>query len=195
MTALASTDEVWILMGRDLTPTEQAQAAMYLDKLSEQFRKEARQQFTPGTSTVRLGVIGGIIYLPERPVVEVASVIDDRGGAVDWTLSGQRLSVDLITGQFATVEYSHGADEVPVLARTTVAEAVKRVLSLDPLASTGLMQASETVGSANQANMVATWAQGGQAMLSPNDLSIARSFRPYRPRIVVQDGPTSVVPR
>jgi hypothetical protein len=193
LTQLAAAPDVEALLGRVLTAEEAAKVEAILDKLSEQFRRHARQQFTPGTSTVRLKADGGRIYLWERPVTEVTTVVDDDGDAVDYEQVGQWLHVDVDSSTFLTVTYDHGAEIVPDLVRLTVADAARQALLIDAAAQVGAVQSTEAAGSVSQSRTYATWAQGGKAMLSPDDIATARTFRPRVPRIRVLEVPVTPV--
>ena len=189
MVALAATADVEALLGRSLTPEESLRVDAILVKASELFRLEARQQFTPGTSTQRLRVIDGSAHLPQRPVVSVTTVQDDGGVDVaGWSLSGYRLIVPLESGSWANVTYDHGASPVPDLVRTTVADVARKVLEIDPKAAQGVSQFGRTTGPFSDQLTYATWAQGGQTMLAPDDRAIARSYRPARSTPVLTGG-------
>lgn len=191
-TPLASTEDVAALLGRDLTDSEGTRLTGILVKASALFRREAQQNFTPGTSAVRLKVNGGEVYLPQRPVVAVTSVVDDDSNAVSNRRRGQWLVVDLGSDRFVTVTYSHGAAEVPDLVRWTVAEVGMKVLNLATAAVAGASAHSETRGPFAESTTYASWAIGGQAALSPEDVALARSFRPVVPTIYVQ--PSAIAP-
>lgn len=180
VTPLASPDDVKKALGRDLTPAEQESAPEHLLKVSELFRLEARQQFTPGESTNRLQVTDHAVYLPQKPVVEVLSVTDDHanGAPIEHDLFGQRLNVGCVrTGDFVRVRYTHGSDTVPDLVRLTVAGVVAQLLEVDPRARAGVTQFGETRGPFSRQETYASWAQGGTPRLAPDDLRTARSFR------------------
>lgn len=181
---LASEDDVVAAFGRDLTPDESARVGAILDKVSELFRLASGQQFTAGRSTVRAKVNGGRAFLQQKPVVTVHSVTDDAGDAVDFELQGRWLVVPMGSHAFVTVDYSHGG-VVPDLVRLTVADVARQVLSIDPTAASGVAQASQTTGPFTDQFTYATWAQGGAARLSPEDYTIARSFRVKIPNVWV----------
>ncbi|HEX9565108.1 MAG TPA: hypothetical protein VF981_14090, partial [Gemmatimonadaceae bacterium] len=86
---LASAEDVATALGRDLTPAEGLQVEPILDMASEQFRRRSGQGFTAGSSVVRLKSNGGKVYLPQRPVVAVTSVVDDAGADVEYTRHDQ----------------------------------------------------------------------------------------------------------
>lgn len=182
---LASPVDVAAAIGRALTPEEAARADAILDKLSELFRRESGQQFTPGTSTVRVKVNGGRVYLRQRPVTAVDVVTDDAGADVSYTRVGQWLTVPLGSHEFVTVTYQHGG-VVPDLVRLTVADAARQVLGVAPAAVAGVSQTSETTGPWTRQATYAAWAVGGAARLSPEDLTLARSFRVKVPTVWVQ---------
>jgi hypothetical protein len=181
MDPLASSEDVATQLGRALTETEQARVSGILAKASDLFRRKARQDFTPGSSTVRLKSNGGQIRLEQEPVTAVASVVDDCGDAVDHRWSGQLLWVSrngcpLASHEFVTVTYSHGG-EVPDLVRQTIAEVVARVLNVDARALSGVVTATDTTGPFSETLTFAGWAVGGQTMLSPADEAVALSYR------------------
>lgn len=184
MVQLASISDVEAVLGRTLTAGEATRAGVYLDKASELFRRRSGQQFTPGESTVRLKVNGGKVHLPQRPVTAVASVTDDDGNAVEFDRLGQWLTVPLISHHFVRVQYSHGG-EVPTLVRLTVAEIAAKVLSVSDNARQGITQMSSTQGPFTDSFTYASWAVGGQTMLSPDDAATAESYRVRTPTVWV----------
>ena len=175
MTQLASTVDVEAALGRELTPDEAARVDAILDKASELFRIASGQQFTPGRSEVRLKVNGGRVFLRQAPATEIHSVTDDSGQEVPYTWFKKWLTVPKVSHEFVVVDYSHGGD-VPDLVRLTIADVARQILSIDPVAATGVSQASQTTGPFTDQLTYATWAQGGATRLSPEDLAVARSF-------------------
>lgn len=178
--ALATSTDVATALGRALTPEETTRVGGMLTKASDLFRKHAKQLFTEGDSHVRLKVNGGEVRLPQSPVREVESVTDDEGSPVGFTLFGQVLTVRLASHRFVRVKYTHGASEPPELVRKTVAEVVARVLDIAPQAKAGMSQYSKGTGPFTESGTFASWAVGGQVMLSPSDIAIAESYRPRR---------------
>ena len=179
MPALATRNDVVAILGRPLSEEESARIDAILDKLSELFRRESGQLFTPGKSTVRRKVNGEEVFLPQRPVAEVSSVVDARGRPVQFSGFGQWLLVPGVEShELVTVTYKHGSDEVPPLVVETIADAARQVLEVSPEAVSGITQVSQGGTSYTASATYATWAQGGSARLSPEDLKIARSFRP-----------------
>lgn len=184
---LATAEDVAALLGRGLTTSERARVDADLVKLSARFRREARRQFTPGTSTVRRKINGREVWLPESPVTAVTAVLlSNPGGPLDgepaefiWT-AGQTVYLAHRWGdhRFVLVTYNHGADQVPPEVLAAVAEAAKRPFDLDEAAKAGAQQASKTAGPFTESRTYPAWAIGGEAQLSPNDLALARTFRP-----------------
>ncbi|HXH34331.1 MAG TPA: hypothetical protein VNJ54_07960 [Plantibacter sp.] len=174
---LAFVPDVEAAMGRALTPEESERAEVMLVKASELFRLRSGRLFTPGSSTVRLKVNGGEVRLPQSPVNDVQSVIDDCGATIPHTRFGQVLTLHRLSHEFVRVSYTHGSDDVPELIRVTIAEITARVLRIDTRAAAGVTQRSKTTGPFTEAEIFATHAVGGQLLLSPDDLAVALSFR------------------
>lgn len=179
VTPLASNADVEAALGRVLTSDETAKVGAILDKASELFRVRSGQQFTPGTSDVRLRVTADYVTLPQRPVVSVEAVTRDceGGAAVTYQQFKSRLTLDCVTaGEFVRVSYTHGG-VVPDAVRLCIADLARKVLSIDPNAVAGITQHGETRGPFSRQDSFATWAQGGQTMLSPDDNALADTFR------------------
>jgi len=179
---LATSDDVVASLGRALTPTETARVGAILDKASEVFRFRSGQRFTAGTSTVRLKVNGGRVHLPQHPAVSVATVTDDAGATVPFTVFGQWLSVGLSSDMFVTVEYDHGG-EVPDVVRLSLADHAARALLIPLPALAGVTQHSETMGPFAESDTYAAWAVA--RTLSPDDDALAKSFRVKVPGVIV----------
>jgi len=182
--ALATKEDVVKALGRDLTASETKQVDVHLLKVSELFRKEARQQFTPGRSTNRLRVTAGALTLPQRPVAAVLTV--DGEPADRFTLIGQRLEVPVPTGTTVVVDYEHGSDEVPDLVTLTVAGIVAQLFEADPRARAGVSQRGETRGPFSSQETYAAWAQGAAPRLAPDDVRTAQSYRVKSYGLIVQ---------
>lgn len=178
-TPLASHMDVAALLGRDLTSSEQEQAEPLLIQASALFRKAAGRDFTPGRFANRLKVNGGDIRLPNTPVIVVHSVTDDDGNPIDFTTFGSTLTTCLRSHRFVRVDYEGGGD-VPELVRNTVAGMVARLFNVDARAKAGMSQFQETTGPFSEGGTFASWAVGGQLMLSPADAVVAQSFRAPR---------------
>lgn len=186
VTQLASQADVEAALGRDLTSDEVSRVGAILDKASELFRRRSGQTFTADRSEVRRQVTGGKVYLPQRPVTTVHSLVDADGDTVEYTLFKQwLLDIPLVSGAFVTVDYSHGGD-VPDVVRLCIADIARKVLSIDPNAVNGVTQKSETAGPMTEQYTYAAWAVGGQTMLAPDDAALADSFRRRLPSLIVQ---------
>lgn len=184
---LASIADVKGALGRDLTTEETAKADAILDKASELFRVASAQQFTEGTSTVRLRVTSNYVVLPQRPVVSVDGVKHDanNGAAIPFELFKSRVTLDGVqAGQMVRVEYTHGG-VVPDLVRLTIAELCKKVLAITPKAAAGITSAMEVTGPFTDQEVYASWSIGGQTMLAPSDEEIAKSFRVRVPGSII----------
>lgn len=176
---LATSVDVKAALGRDLTAPELVRVEAILDKASELFRSRrySGQLFTAGTSTVRLKVTADYVTLVQRPVVSVESVTMDDGTAVAFDRFGGKLTLTGVpAGSFVRVSYAHGG-AVPELVRLTIAEIAKKVLSIAPAAAAGMTSNMRVTGPFTDQETYATWAQGGQTMLSPDDAATALSFR------------------
>lgn len=174
---LASAADVVAALGRALTSGETAKVGAILDKASELFRARSGQQFTAGTSTVRIRNRAGVVSLPQRPVTAVSAVVDDDGETLtfDWD-DGSFQFVVSSSEKYVTVTYTHGG-AVPDLVRLTVAEITKKVLEVSPHAAAGMSSSMRISGPFTDQESYATWAQGAQTMLSPSDDAIALSYR------------------
>lgn len=185
---LASIEDIEALSGRKLDNDEKERAEVFLEKASAQFRRLSGQWFTPGESKNRLKVDGGRVFLSQRPVTEVLDVTDDEGRAVtykwDSTVSTSWLSVPLVSHEFVIVHYKHGG-VVPAEVRIACAEIANRVLNADPRAASGVSSMTESRGGFSGSTTFANWAQGGQIMLSPNDIAVAKQFRVKVPHVWV----------
>lgn len=202
MTALAAAADVASELGLSnegqLSTVQANRIPGLLIKASAVFRRAAGRQFTPGSFTHRLQVVGGRVRLLESPVTVVTSVVDDSGNAVSYTRNGDWLNVsshhdteasftcyqpsDLRSGWFVTVEYDGGAipDEVTV----TVAQVVVRALNADPTAATGIRSHEQTLGPMTERKQFFDWAVEA-VPLTEDELAFAESFRyPSTNRIV-----------
>lgn len=171
--ALATISDVEARLGRPLTVAETAKADAWLNDASALFVQRAIQQFEVGESTVRLFPKDGIVRLVQRPVIAVTSVEDINGQPVDFTWDGFQSLYDLGTTLPLKVTYEHGSDIIPEAVVAVVAGMVARTLSISGDAVAGVTQ--QTVGPFSQS--YASWAVGGQIMLSPAEAQVADSYR------------------
>lgn len=174
MTDLATTTDVADGLGRSLTPDETTRAAALLKRASARFRKRARQQFTPGTSTVRVQSRNGSLRLQQWPVTAVTTIVDDDGAAITgWSWTSGQVVRDLPRCAWLTVTYEHGG-VVPDDVIEVVCGMVTRVLNASPGAAAG----ATLEGTGPFQVSYAAWAVGGQVLLSPEDKAVADSYRP-----------------
>lgn len=171
--ALATIADVEARLGRSLTAAEYSKAAAYLDDASALFIQRAVQKFEVGESTVRLFPKDGIVRLVQRPVIEVSEVKDIDGVEIDFTWDGHQSLYDLGAYTPVTVTYSHGSADIPADVVAVVAGMVARTLSISPDAAAGVQQ--QTVGPFSQS--YASWAVGGQVMMSPAEAKVADYYR------------------
>jgi hypothetical protein len=171
--ALATIADVEARLGRSLTVAEQPKAAAYLEDASALFVQRAVQKFEVGESTVRLFPKDGIVRLVQRPVIEVVEVKDIDGVEIDYTFDGHQSLYDLGAYTPVTVTYEHGSATIPADVVACVAGMVARTLSISPDAAAGVTQ--QSVGPFSQS--YATWAVGGQVMMSPAEAKVADYYR------------------
>jgi hypothetical protein len=171
--ALATIADVEQRLGRALTTAELPKATAWLEDASALFVQRATQQFEVGESRVRLFPRDGVVRLTQRPVIEVSSVKDLDGVEIDFTFDGHQSIYDLGSYSPVIVEYEHGSENIPADVIAVVAGMVVRTLSIAPDAVSGVTQ--QAVGPFSQS--YATWAVGGQVMLSPAELEVANAYR------------------
>jgi hypothetical protein len=171
--ALATIADVEARLGRDLTVEETAKATAWLEDASALFVQRSIQQFEVGESTVRLFPKDGIVRLVQRPVISITSVDDINGNPVDFTWDGFGTLYDIGTELPLKITYEHGSATIPDVVVAVVAGMVARTLSIAGDAVAGVSQ--QTVGPFSQT--YATWAVGGQVMLSPAEAAVADSYR------------------
>ena len=171
--ALATIADVEARLGRSLTVAEQSKAAAYLDDASALFTQRAVQKFEVGESTVRLFPKDGVVRLIQRPVISVDTVLDIDGNEIDFTFDGHQSIYDLGAYTPVIVTYQHGSADVPQDVIAVVAGMVARTLSISPDAAAGVQQ--QSVGPFSQS--YASWAVGGQVMMSPAEAKVADAYR------------------
>lgn len=171
--ALATIADVEARLGRELTTAEESKATAWLTDASALFIQRSIQKFEEGESTVRLFPRAGVARLVQRPVTDVVSVTDINGNAVDYTWDGLQSLYELATNQPIIVNYEHGSATIPADVVAVVAGMVARTLSISADAVAGVTQ--QSVGPFSQS--YATWAVGGQVMLSPAEAMVADSYR------------------
>lgn len=178
---LVDIEDIEAALGRTLSDEEKPRALFVADKLSAAFRQRARQTFAVETYVHRLKVDGGGRVFPTRaPLVEVLAVFTDEGAPVTYEKRHGHIFVRAWCSDFVVVTYTAGLTEVPAAVRLQLADSARRIMSIDDAAAHGATQATDTTGPFTQTRQYATWAVGGQALLSPDDQALADSFRPRR---------------
>lgn len=178
---LVNVEDIEAALGRPLTDSESARATFIANKLSEAFKERARQTFTVKQYTHRLKVDAGGRVVPTRaPLVSVVAVTTDDGQAIPYNVRRGFIQVGAPATEFVVVTYTAGLDRAPTAVRLQLADSVRRILLIPDAAAQGASQMTETTGPFTQTRQYATWAVGGQAILSPDDQALADSFRPRR---------------
>lgn len=182
---LADSSDVEKILQRSLTAEESDSCDDLLEAASAMFRDAANQDFTPGSSTVRLKVNGERVRLDQRPCTAVQSVVDDNGNDVSFTRNGCWLTVDADSSRFLTISYEHGGD-VPVAVRLAVAEMVSRALTVPGDVLAGARSTSDGAGPYSQST---SWGNGENSSLlrlSDSNLGLAQSYLWPGGQVIVQ---------
>lgn len=148
---------------------------------------EAGRTFVSGDCSIVEKVNGGAVLLREPLDVTSVELLD--GTPVSWSPltvkgpSSQLLINDRRVSSATLVRVTGKApgEQVSLLVATRVAQIVLRTLRINPTAASGVQQHSETSGPFTQQDTYATWAIGGDPVLSPDDIKFARSLA--RPRV------------
>lgn len=171
--ALATIADVEARLGRALTEAEESKATAWLTDASAMFVQRAVQKFEVGESTVRLFPRDGVVRLVQRPIIEIISVTDIDGVEIDYTYDGFQSIYELGSYTPVIVNYEHGSENIPADVVATVAGMVVRTLQIPADAAAGIQQ--QSVGPFSQS--YASWAVGGQILMSPADIQVANSYR------------------
>ncbi|MFD6363173.1 hypothetical protein ACFWFX_25480 [Streptomyces roseolus] len=143
---LATVADLAVMLGRTFTPTQEAQAQALLDQASSVVRRYMRQDITRATTTDTFTMrradptmhrCGGMVTLPQRPIVDISSVKANGVETADWWQDGS----DLLLSSWAwagppdahrppqvEVTYTHGWDPVPGDIEAIVLQAANRVI-------------------------------------------------------------------
>lgn len=180
-TPLVDVADIEAALGRELRDEEKTRALFVADKLSAAFRQSARQTFTVETYTHRLKVDrGGRVFPTRAPLVKVRAVVGDDGQPIPYEQRHGFITVAAPASEFVVVTYDAGLSEVPAAVRLQLADSARRILLIPDAAAQGATQSTDTTGPFTQSRQYATWAVGGQALLSPDDQALADSYRPRR---------------
>lgn len=177
MANLATIEDVEARLGRSLTETETTRVEALLSDASSLVVGYTGQKFLPGTSTNMLLVRAGKILLQQNPVTDVLDVTDIDGNDLVYKWDNYRT---IRIGGWAVpnnspvlVTYEHGSDTVPEDVVSVVAGLALRTFQIAPEAAMGITQQTTGPFSASYA----TWAVGGQVVLSPTDVAILDKYR------------------
>lgn len=175
------------LLGRALTPAEDARMGLLIDAASARFRREAGGQLiTAGTSTHRVPVGRGCrlkaAAFPQIPIVSVSSVTTTAGVDVLFLWDGVTLQYTPPYGYptngsgFVStaidILYDHGYDPVPDDVQGAVANMALRAFGTAP--SDGALTGETIEGYSYQRG--STGAAGPIGML-PEEARVARGYR------------------
>lgn len=156
--SLATVADLATLLGRTFTPQQELQAQALLDQASSVVRAYVRQDITRATTTDTFTMrraapylhrCAGVVTLPQRPVVDIATVLVAGVESSDWWQDGSDLLLKAWPWNEppaahrppqVTVTYTHGYDPVPGDIQAIVLQAANRVI-VNP---SGIR--SETVG-------------------------------------------------
>ncbi|NUV31964.1 hypothetical protein [Streptomyces odorifer] len=187
--SLVTVAELAALLGRTFTPAQEAQAQALLDQASSVVRAYVRQDLTRATSTLTVSMrradpvlhrCGGLVTLPQRPVVDVESVSVDGVSTQDWWQEGQEIL--LRSGAWSSpptahrppqvaVTYTHGFDPVPGDIKAIVAQAANRVM-VNP----GAVR-SETVGGESVTYLIPATGEALGVLLSRTEQRVLDRYR------------------
>jgi hypothetical protein len=157
--ALATPEELAAWMQTDVGSLP-ASASLVLDTASAIVRGEARQHFTRRTTTVVMypetyrawaGPVRCFVDLPQRPVISVASVVDEDGNPVPFKLKRNTLTLERVC-EAVSVTFTHGYAETPGDVKAVVLSAASRVLNnpsdirQEAVGSLSVTYAAETIG-------------------------------------------------
>jgi hypothetical protein len=171
--ALATIADIEARLGRELTATEDTQAAAWLEDASSMFVQRAIQKFEVSSSVVRLFPRDGVVRLVQRPVIEIDSVTDLDGVELDYTYDGFQSLYDLGSYTPVRVTYDHGSATIPDDVVAVIAGMVVRTVLIPDDAAAGIQQ--QSVGPFSQS--YANWAVGRQVLMSPSDVEVANYYR------------------
>lgn len=174
--AFATPDDLSAYLGRAVENTVQAQLA--LDLATGIIQAETGQTLELVTDdVVRLrGSSASPLYLPERPVVSVASIEGDDVRDDEWVHLGEYVTRAYGWPPYVTVTYTHGYEVIPDDVRgITLAIAARLMAQNDP---SGPPVEQETIGTYSVRYARTLAAGGTTALLTDGERSHLR--RTYR---------------
>lgn len=187
--SLATVADLATLLGRTFTPEQEQQAQALLDQASSVVRAYVRQDITRATTTDTFTMrradpllhrCGGVVTLPQRPIVDITTVLVDGVETLDWWLDG----VDLLLRAWSwdhppaahqspqvTVTWTHGYDPVPGDIQAVVMQAANRVL-VNPS-----QVRSETVGGESVTYLIPSTGEALGVLLSRTEQKVLDRYR------------------
>jgi hypothetical protein len=194
--SLATVADLAAILGRPFAPEQEMQAQALLDQASSVVRAYLRQDITLATTTDTftmrradpvLHSCGGTVTLPQRPIVDITSVLVDGVETADWWQDGN----DLLVGAWSwdlppaahrappvAVTYTHGWDPVPGDIMAIVMQAANRAM-VNPS-----QVRSETVGGESVTYLIPTTGEALGVLLSRTEQKVLDRYR--RPAGTVQ---------
>jgi hypothetical protein len=187
--SLATVADLADMLGRTLSPAQELQAQSLLDQASSIVRAYVRQDIslatTTDTFTMRradpvLHRCGGMVTLPQRPIVDIASVEVNGAATGDWWQDGNDVLVRSHVWPQppaahrppqVTVTYTHGWDPVPGDIAAIVLQAANRVI-VNP---SGIR--SETVGGISTTYLIPATGENLGVLLSRTEMRVLDRYR------------------
>jgi hypothetical protein len=187
--SLATVADLATLLGRTFTPEQEQQAQALLDQASSVVRAYMRQDITRATTTDTFTLrradpllhrCGGVVTLPQRPVVDITEVKVDDTVTADWWQDGN----DILVRPWAwdrppaahrpprvTVTYTHGWDPIPGDIQAITMQAANRVL-VNPS-----QLRAETVGGESVTYLVPNGGEALGVLLSELEKRVLNRYR------------------
>lgn len=187
--SLVTVADFAVRLGRTFTPEQEQQAQALLDDASSVIRAYVRQDITRATTTDTFTMrradpllhrCGGVVTLPQRPVVDIATVKVNGVETSDWWQDGNDLLIR--TGAWdlpptahrppqATVTWTHGWDPVPGDIASIAIQAANRVM-VNP---SGIR--SETVGGESVTYLIPAVGEYLGVLLSRTEQKVLDRYR------------------
>ena len=187
--SLATVADLAATLGRTFTPDQEAQAQALLDQASSIVRAYVRQDITRATTTDTFTMrradpvlhrCGGLVTLPQRPVVDITVVSINGTATTDWWQEGSNLLLRAWAwaeppaanrGPQVTVTYTHGWESVPGDIAAIALQAANRVM-VNP---SGIR--SETVGGISTTYLIPATGENLGVLLSRTEQKVLDRYR------------------